>query len=206
MLSFLKWKLNNSENILEAEVCKRRRRISFRHTLHGQILHQLSTVYVNIAVFAVLCFFFSMPTGAGFLQLGRTLLLLDSFTLWVFENTVMGSQDRVSQWGIFKWNPKDQPKHKKIIKNPKSPHFTLIVTLLSRHSMASQYSSKMLLFKAGTKGNLADQLPDMRDSFSRGCLNDSAFASLIDAIYVRQEWTGYYTLDTSNISSEDGQL
>lgn len=63
----------------------------------------------------------------------------------------------------------------------------------------------MLLFKAGTKGNLADQLPDMRDSFSHGCLNDSAL-SLIDAIYVRQEWNGYYTLDASNISSEDGQL
>lgn len=72
--------------------------------------------------------------------------------------------------------------------------------------MASQYSSKMLLLKAGTKGNLADQLPDMRDSFSRGCLNDSAFASLNDAIYVRQEWNGSYTLDTSNISAEDGQL
>ena len=29
-------------------------------------------------------------------------------------------------------------------------------------------------------------------------INDSAFASLIDAIYVRQERNGYYTLDTSN--------
>ena len=31
------WKLKNSETILEAEVCKRRRRKSFRHTLHGHI-------------------------------------------------------------------------------------------------------------------------------------------------------------------------
>lgn len=158
LLSFLKWKLKHSENILEAEVCKRRRK-SFRHTLHGQILHQLSTVYVDIA-FAVLFFFFSMPTGAGFLQLRRTLLLLDSFTLWVFENTVM---DGVFSSEIQKINPNTRNHQKSQIS-----HFTL-VTLLSRHSMASQYSSRMLLFKAGTKGNLADQLPDMRDSFSHGC-------------------------------------
>lgn len=55
----------------------------------------------------------------------------------------------------------------------------------------------MLLLKAGTQGHQADQLPDM---------NDSAFASLIDAIYVRQDWNGYYTLDTSSVSFEDGQL